>query len=158
MKLYDKKLRNREDLHKEKRRLNREKRELEKEPLLSLDEVMGEAGSLGSGLVSRIIPLAANFSGPLAGIVGSLVGRFMNRKKSKSHDDEYERGGEREHHPNVLKSAAKEVLGNYLKWKALELSYKGISLVVRKRKKKKAERKAMEAAALQAMERGGMPH
>ena len=81
----------------------------------------------------------------------------MNEVQGR-RDDGSDNSEEKEHHPNVLKSVAKEVVGNYLKWKALELSYKGISLVVKKRKKKKAERRAMEEAALHAMERGGMHH
>lgn len=157
MKLYDKKLRNREDLKKEKRRLTKEKQELDQEPLLSLDEVMGEAGSLGSGLLQNIVPLAGRFSGPLMGVVSSLAGRFLNRRREKKHQREEEKDADdNSHHPNVLASVAKEVVGSYLKWKALELSYKGISLVVKKRKKKKAERKAMENAVAEAMERRGI--
>jgi len=157
MKLYDKKLSNREDLKKEKRRLKREKHELDQEPWLSLDEVMSEAGGLGSGIIQNIMPIAGRFSGPLMGVVSSLAGRFINRrrKKSREHHDERE-DSDQGNHPNVLKSAAKEVLGSYLKWKALELSYKGVSLVVKKRKKKKAERKAMEHAVAAAMERRGI--
>lgn len=157
MKLYDKKLRNREELKKERRRLNSEKQELDQEPLLSLDEVMGEAGSLGSGLLQNIIPLAGRFSGPLMGVVTNLASRFLSRKREKKDQREEEKDtDEQSHHPNVLASVAKEVLGSYLKWKVLELSYKGISLVVKKRKKKKAERKAMEHAVAEAMERRGI--
>ncbi|MBX2905958.1 MAG: hypothetical protein KF744_07975 [Taibaiella sp.] len=154
MKLYEKKLSGRADLRKEKRRLNAELKALEQEPLLSLDDVVGEAQGLGAGLLQNIMPLAGSFSGPVIGIVSNLAGRFLNRKRSdKRHRDEEEEEGET--HPNVLTSVAKEVLGNYLKWKALELSYKGISLVVKKRKKEKAERKAMENAVAEAMERRG---
>lgn len=157
MKLYDKKLNGREDLKKEKRRLNRELKELEQEPLLSLDDVMGEAQGMGAGILQNIMPLAGTFSGPLMNIASSLVGKIINRKRSKKRDDrEDEREEDRDSHPNVLTSVAREVLGSYLKWKALELSYKGVSLVVKKRKKKKAERKAMEHAVAEAMERRGL--
>ncbi|MCF8451063.1 MAG: hypothetical protein K9G49_14415, partial [Taibaiella sp.] len=48
---------------------------------------------------------------------------------------------------NMLGTAAREVIGGYLKWKAIELSYKGVTLIIRKQKKKKEARAAAAQAA-----------
>ena len=39
---------------------------------------------------------------------------------------------------NPLKVVAVEFIGGYLKWKAIELSYKGIRYLIKKRREKKA--------------------
>lgn len=157
MKLYTKQLRNLKELKLEKKRLRQEQRELDKEPIFSMDDVMGEVGGITSGLAGGLLPLVTRFAGPLAGVAAGLGSKLFSRKaNSKSGTKPEPDAPDDDAHPNVLKSVAVELFGNYLKWKALELSYKGISLIVKKRKKKKAERKVAEEAAAIIAERRGL--
>jgi hypothetical protein len=52
------------------------------------------------------------------------------KKKKKKKGD----GGKKK--DGLLVDLAYEILGGYLKWKALELSYKGVKYMVKKRKEK----------------------
>jgi hypothetical protein len=161
MKLYLKKLRNAEELEREKRLLLKEKKRLENEdffPGISISGIVNNTSSVSSQqnassgqpaadtLSSGIMSMAA----PLAGLLFDIVQqRIMGGGKAGGKDSvansiidkSLKKGG------NILGAAAKEVIGGYLKWKAIELSYKGVTLIIRKQKKKKEARAAAQAAA-----------
>ena len=151
MNLYNKKLRNLEELEKEKRRLLREKKRLDKEPIITLDDVVSgiteggapAAGGILANILPSVLPLISSFSGPLVGtVLGILQKRFTS---SKDHSNDAATDGAphlKKKGSSVLSSVAKEVIGSYLMGKALQLSYKGISLVIKNKKKKKADKKS----------------
>lgn len=139
MALYAKNIKTIDDLKQEKKRLLRERKQLEKEDLFSIDSILGgaiketkgkkESSSEQDNLLNSIIPLVT----PLAGTVFEILQhRFTGKKKTKSKNDEQASAD-----PNLLISAAKELIGGYLKWKAIEFSYKGITMIIRKKKNKK---------------------
>ena len=132
MALYPKKLKNREDLEREKRALLREKEELEKSDPFSIEGLLGnskkEGGEEGPGGLFDLL----QGSGPLAGIISGLVKKGFEKMDKKSGAAKPEEKKEN----SLLKSLAKEFIGGYLKWKAIELSYKGIRYLIRSRKEK----------------------
>jgi len=148
MKLYNKKLRNLDELQKEKRRLRREKKELDSQELISVDSILASVGGvkgIGSGILQQIMPLISSFSGPAL----ELITKLFRKKKADTAPGTFQpyptephtnSGKTQSKHRNVVRSVATEVLGSYIKWKAMELTYKGLSLIVKKRKK--AERAA----------------
>lgn len=161
MKLYNKKLSSLKELEVERRKLKAELRQIEAEGLISTEELLDglKGGAVGIGaMLTHIPPSILSFLPPVASRLFSMV-RSRFSRTHKSSDPEAEYADRHEHKDGLLKgmakkggetllSAGKEVLGSYLKWKVLELSYKGLSLVVRKQKKKKAARKAaMDAIA-----------
>lgn len=150
MNLYNKKLRNLEELEKEKRRLLREKKRLDKEPVITLDDVVSgiteggapAAGGILAGILPTVLPLVSSFSGPLAGTVLGILQKRFTRSKDRSDSTATNDAPQAKAKGSVLTSVAKEVVGSYLMGKALQLSYKGISLVIKNKKKKKADKKA----------------
>lgn len=152
MNLYNKKLRNLEELEQEKRRLLREKKRLDKEPIISMDDVVsgiseGGAPAVGgilSGILPSVLPLVSSFSGPLLGTVVDILQKRFSRSKDRSESTASAGSQPEGKKGSVLTSVAKEVVGSYLMGKALQLSYKGLSLVVKQKKKKKADKKAAQ--------------
>lgn len=159
MKLYAKNLRNIDELEQEKRLLLQEKKQLEDEGVLSIGSIVSSVvsaageGSVKNGLgavigqfVPGIVPLAI----PLLRMVAGVVRNRFSSSKEEHDDHEHApsaNGSPKKKGSNPLASVAKELIVGYLKWKAVQLSYKGISLVIKKKKKKRAERAAHEAAA-----------
>jgi hypothetical protein len=150
MNLYNKKLRNLEELEKEKRRLLREKKRLDKEPIITLDDVVsgiseGGAPAVGgilANILPSVLPLVSSFSGPLVGTIVGILQKRFTRSKDRSDTGTDDAPQTKKKGSGVLSSVAKEVIGSYLMGKALQLSYKGISLVIMNKKKKKADKKA----------------
>lgn len=138
------------DLEREKRRLQKERQQIEEDGIISFDEIVSAVGSttaLGGKLplilsiASRVAPLAGTFAGPLVNVVQSwLAARASNKVEEANYEAEESKNGSSKIKGTLL-SLGKEVLGSYLKWKAMELSYKGISLIVKKRKAKKERKK-----------------
>jgi hypothetical protein len=136
MRLYPKKLRNIEDLEREKKLLRKESRDLDIDSLFSVDGILGkknkdkdDGGSLFDFL-------------PVSNPVVDLLVKFVQKKLAKKNGDsgasyapppEKKKKGK-----NLLKTVAVEFIGGYLKWKAIELSYKGIRHLIKKRKEKNA--------------------
>jgi hypothetical protein len=148
MNLYLKKLRNTDDLEKEKQRLLKHRKRLEAEGILSLQNLTGFGGDQASGKknekssggdASDLLSLATPLIGLVTDIVGNrLAGDGIANGKGSFAKKMLMRamgaGG------SVLKGPIKELVGGYLKWKAIELSYKGVKLVVQHKKKKKKVR------------------
>lgn len=137
MKFYPKKLRNIEKLKKERKRLLMERKALEEDGFFSLSALTGKDdhdGKVkgGGGLLDMIQP-----GNPLVqGLVELLKAKLMQRvmqPKERSEASPLK---------NKVVSAAKDVAFSYLKWKAIELSYKGIKYLINKRKTKNQEQSA----------------
>ena len=135
MKLYPKKLRNIDDLEREKERLLKEKQALENEQFFSINGISGSKkaeGKESEGLASLLEFLPV--SNPLVSTVVKMVQSVFSKK-----DKETSAPGKKEHAhakpgKNILTSVATEFIGGYLKWKAIELSYKAIRHIIRNRK------------------------
>ncbi len=149
MKLYSKNIRNLDELEREKRRLIKERKQLEQEDIFSVDGIVNSITSATSKSAPNTdFPTSAglgslfSFSGPFVGMVMEMVkDRIASKmvgdgKSTLSENPILQQGG------TILKGAAKEVIGGYLKWKAIELTYKGITLVVKRQKRRKAEKAA----------------
>ena len=138
MRLYPKKLRNVEDLEREKKLLRKETRRLEEEEFLSLDSIFSKKSSEGEqagfGSLLDFLPV----SNPLVGTVINLIKQRLSRKADKPKQDNDNNANKKKKGKSPVKKIAVEVIGGYLKWKAIELSFKGIKHLVKKRKEKRA--------------------
>jgi len=138
MKLYPRKLHTVGELKKEKQRLLKQRRELDKEDLISFDDVLGSFGSIGNifrkkkkkkkgdGLegsktsinyIALITDLLSSGFGvnTLVDIGWPLLSKFS---------------------PQIRKSlfkVSKEVLGGYAKWKAIEIGYRFVRRMLAKK-------------------------
>ncbi|MEI8278321.1 MAG: hypothetical protein WCG87_01085 [Bacteroidota bacterium] len=134
MKLYPKRLNSLAELKKEKHMLMLAKKESELPDVLSFDL------PLLSGLGKKkdveqaseddniVVDLIASFieSPDLSNLITTVAKPILNYAKDKAGT-------------SILKSAAKEVIGGYAKWKAIELGFRGVKHLVKtkmdKRKK-----------------------
>jgi hypothetical protein len=143
MKLYSKKLNSLADIERERRRLVKEKEQMEADGLIDSDELIGgltEAGSMAgagiapiiTGLVTKYVPFAAPFAGQISGFAENWLAR---RSEQNATSQENSTGKKVK---AALVTAGKDIVFSYLKWKAIELSYKGVNKLLEKRKEKKA--------------------
>lgn len=142
MKLYKKGFRNMAELRQEKRKLLREKKQLDSEPLLTLDDVVAGVceggGVMGilSGVLPSVLPMLSSFSGPVFGTIAEILkNRFGSGKSAGGEEKKTESGI-----GGVVKNVGKEALGSYIAWKVLELSFKGVKSLIKDKKKKKKDR------------------
>lgn len=151
MKMYSKNIRNLEELEREKRRLIKERKQLEQEDIFSVEGIMNNITNPKSTTSANNDNAGASGVGSLFSMSGPIVGMVLDLVKDKilSKSD----GGDNSSNitnpilqkgGSILKGAAKEMIGGYLKWKAIELTYKGITLVVKRQKRKKAEKLAKD--------------
>ncbi len=136
MRIYPKKLRNIEDLEREKKLLRKESRNMDIEDLLSFEGVLGtKKGSKGEdeGSALDFLPI----SNPLVKVLVNFVQQKLAKKYNKSKPEHAPQPEEKKKRKHPLKAAAFEFIGGYLKWKAIELSYKGIRHLIKKREEKK---------------------
>lgn len=128
MKLYKKQLSSIEELKLEKQKL---KKKLKDTDVFSMPENSKEdAGLSGANLVGTVADLISSPS--IAGTVGSIAMPLVSLAGKKIQKKYFLR-------------IAKEFIGGYAKWKAIELAYKAARSYIKSRKRKKAERKALEA-------------
>jgi len=137
MRLYPKKLRNIQDLEREQKLLRKQSKKLEKEEFLSMESLLNtkkekRKGQDVAGSVIDMLPI----SNPLIKLglkilQGRLSGNSETKKKEKTTTSNTAP------HKSKLRAIAFEFIGGYLKWKAIELSYKGIRSYLKKRKEKK---------------------
>ena len=162
MKLYSKKLDSLAALELEKKRVEKELSQLEKEDLFSMDTILAQknkmadaGGNMLSSLLERIPVLGAS---PFVGMAVQMIQkRFMQpseRKEEKPRKQQVEadlaavsenkKKKDKKDKPskNIVKTVAMEILVGYLKWKAIELSYKGVRYVIKKRKEKRQEQES----------------
>jgi len=136
MKLYPKKLNSLNALEREKARLLRKKKAMDKEDFLSLGALAGgrkgkeEAGGIWESLGDVVQP-----SNPVLGIVKDIVMSLIAKATAaKEPAAEPHESAPKKKKKSILHRLAWEFVGGYLKWKAIELSYKGIRYYMRKRK------------------------
>jgi hypothetical protein len=119
MKIYPKKLRGVAELQQEKKRLLKQSRRLKKEK----SDMQDREGVLA------FLPV----SNPLLELAIKIIQKRISKKPGPKAEV-YEI--EAKPRKNRLKSVAIEFVGGYLKWKAIEWSYKGIRHLVKKHKEK----------------------
>ncbi len=139
MAFYPKKLRSIEDLEREKKLLLKESKRMDEEDVLSLEGIFksskkesSDGGGIGSLL--NYLPI----SNPIVGMLVKLVQKRLSKKNKNPERVYTSKGVEQKKGRSLLKAVAFELIGSYLKWKAIELSYKGIAHLIRKRREKKA--------------------
>lgn len=135
MKLYHKQLDGVKDLQREKKSLEKKARDMEKTGVASISSLKGFAEGAGGGLgIGSLLKMASGQSALLKPVI-----RFVQQKLSQRKADEYSAGYNSKHkkRKNILKEAAVEVIGGYLKWKAIELSLKSIRNYIKNRKEQK---------------------
>jgi hypothetical protein len=131
MKLYPKKLNSLEELKREKHLLLQTKKEIEQNSPLSLHFIKDSITDTIQGATNN-----EGIIGTLASVISSPSVADMLTSASKPvlefATDKVGKG--------VLKSAAKEIIGGYLRWKAIELGYKGVKHLVKVRAEKRKEK------------------
>lgn len=149
MKLYPKKLKSIEDLKRERKLLLKETQRLDKEEFLSIKGVL--AATKGNtdkdnGEPASIVDLLP-VSNPMVSMLLKLVMKRFTAGKKQPAAASYSAvvADEPSRVKTVAKKAAVELIGGYLKWKAIELSYKGAKFLVKKYKVKKARQAAEKA-------------
>ena len=135
MKFYHKKLRNIEKLKKERKRLLQEREALEDDGLFSMSALTGKDDhngkvKAGSGLMDMLQP-----SNPLVqGLVAILKSKL--EQKSKAPKENPTEGSPVK---SKVIGVVKDIAFSYAKWKAIELSYKGIKFLIKLQKTKSQE-------------------
>lgn len=141
MRFYPKKLHSIKDLEREKRRLQKEVKLLEEEDFFSLKGSKkskdDDDDDDGGGSWIDLLPISNPLVKSLLPLAQGLFAA-SSRKKQKQQFT----AGEEKNGKNILLTIGKDVLMSYLKWKAIELSYKGIKVIVKKRKEKRAAAQA----------------
>lgn len=141
MKLYPKKLSDIKSLEKEKARLLRKKGKLEQGNIL-LSGILSSSGNKGgkdddddtaAGSGNELFALAE----PLIQIARDIVIARLT-KKSAPAEKENEPAVSQKKKNSILKRMAFEFIGGYLKWKAIELGFKGLRRLLRARAIKKS--------------------
>jgi hypothetical protein len=127
MRLYPKRLRSMDDLVRERRALQRELKQMDEEELLSVEGLLGKKDG-GGDVFDTIIDLLP-VSNPLVktgiGIVKDVLKKRNAKAKSAENKQPQEKKG-----PGIVARAAREFIGGYIKWKAVELSFKGLRYLV----------------------------
>jgi len=150
MRLYHRTLRNKEELVKERASLLQEKKRLEAEDLFSLEAIVGkDGGGLGTtGMVSALIGMLP-VSNP---VVGLLLQQMPNLVTKLTKGTDFEPSKIVSNITDKIKGAGKDVALGYLKYKAAELSLKGVKYLLKKRNERVAERKLADVAAKKVVE------
>jgi len=146
MKLYPKKLRTLEDLEKEKKLLLKEKRKLDEEEIFSLKGIVSKGDDDddegGSGFdISSLLGMLP-IKNPLISMGVQMAGRIFTRKKKKAQNQEKDERTSSKKKPSRIRAIAIDVITGYLKWKAIELTYKATRSYLKKRRQHNRERAA----------------
>jgi hypothetical protein len=138
MRLYSKKLQSVKELQQERARLQRKLRRMDEEDFLDPSALLGlgskgsKDGGSGIGSLLGSIPGSEKI---ITLIVETGQRRFM--KQDAEVPDEKPGKQQKQAAPKsrgLLARAAYEFIGGYLKWKAIELSYKGIRYLIKKKR------------------------
>ena len=115
-----------DDLERERRALQREIKQMDKEEILSVEGLLGK--SEGGDVFDKIIDMLP-VSSPLMktgiGIVKDILKKRNAKAKATEKKVPHEKKG-----PGIVARAAREFIGGYIKWKAVELSFKGLKYLV----------------------------
>lgn len=132
MQLYSKKLNNLDELEREKRKLRKEVKRMDKEPMIA--KLRGQAVEVEEKDGRSSSPLSF-LTGPASVMALKLLGKYMSRKRAtpvQMYEPEVHVEYKKK---NIAKTVLFEVVGGYLKWKAIELSYKGVKALIKKNAK-----------------------
>ena len=142
MRLYPKALRNIDALEKEKKRLLKESQRMEEQDFLSLEGIFqGKkgAGKKDAGDAEFSLLDYLPISNPVINLLVKKAASWFSERKSTAKNKEKEQDPtEGKTGKSKLESLAFEFIGGYLKWKAIELSFKGARYLIRKKKEKKS--------------------
>ena len=138
MGIYPKKLNSLAELEKEKKRLQKKRKKMEEEGLFSMGDLLGgkEGGAsiLEGGLPLDLLGGASTWAMPVVKMIISRLSKSEDKTAAAEPEAEPAKPGK-----SKIKSIAFEFIGGYLKWKAIELSFKGIKYLVKKRAENKAK-------------------
>jgi len=148
MRLYPKKLRGIEDLEQEKKLLVARAHELEEEEFHFVEGFLGKKASKkkdkgknrgdeddnNQGSLLDYLDLLP-ISNPLIKTgIKMAIGRIARWQAGSSGNKKQRSEGTEKKGRSPLRAIAVEVIGGYLKWKAIEMAYKGIRHLLKKRK------------------------
>ena len=164
MSLYPKKLSNVEELRREQAQLKKQIEKMSFTDVFSIDNLVGSGAQPGEkkeknkaaneaddsagskwDFVLELLPMAYPLLEPAMNMAKEKVFSFFKSGSKKTKKMQTEEGvNNEEKGGNIVRDVALEILTGYLKWKAIELSYKGIKLIIKKRNEKKAIKKLHE--------------
>ncbi len=142
MKIYPKKLKGIKDLQKEKKILLKRQRELDEEGFFSLQGLTGKPKEGGKDETSGDDNSLLGFlpvSNPLVATVLKIVQQRFFRSGPEKKTRYHESGESEKPKHGIPYRLAKEFIGGYLKWKAIEFSIKGIRYIIKTRREKNKE-------------------
>lgn len=137
MTLYPKQLHSVAELEKEKARLTLQCGQMEQDTLKDVENfkipsLIFKREAKSKEASNRLSSLLGDFI-PGAAPVLKLIEEFLPGSGSIISDHIKARA------TKLVTGATKEIMGGYLKWKAIELSFNGVSYLLRNRKKKKTD-------------------
>jgi hypothetical protein len=144
MRLYPKKLHSIDDLERERKLVLKQREQLEQGEFLSVEGLLGNIGkgakdARGAGGSVFDMLSFLPISNPLFDTAIKLAqGWFANRSDRKApvtKENKKKKKGK-----NPIASIAMEVIGGYLKWKAVELSIKGVKHIINTRREHKEQK------------------
>ena len=148
MRLYPKKLTSIEDIEREKKLLRKQMAQMESEPMFSADGLMEGIkaampgkGKGGGGFLSSVLGMLPVANPLVETLVGLVQSRLNNAGAAKSIKKKEKEATVEEERPkkHIVKKVVIEIVTGYLKWKALELSYKGVRYIIRRQKERRTE-------------------
>jgi hypothetical protein len=138
MGIYPKKLRSVADLEREKKILRARSRKLEDEDFLSLESILGKSKGKEKNSDNEeesslfdLLPI----SNPIVKMAVKFIGNRLLKKNDNQQsglDLSFSTAKKKSKH--FARKVAVEFIGGYLKWKAIELTYKGIRHLLNKNK------------------------
>ena len=142
MKLYNKPLNGVEALKREKARLKVLKSFSKASDLMPVKEV--KKGS-SSGILGALMGAATakGGAGQIMAIAGPLL-TMLRKRRAKSKAAAFVSGTSDKAKPSFLKRAAVEIIGGYIRWKAIEMSYNGLQIIFRGRKRRQEQKMKMK--------------
>lgn len=149
MKFYGKKLSSLEELRREREVLLYAKKHTASESLLDIKELTGGSSSSGKGSLGLFDGFGPGASTASAGLLGTLLSAFSSKSKmgiitalapplitliGKRF------GGTQRARKNPLERVVKEVALGYIKWKAIQMVYRWVSMAIKSNKSKNAKK------------------
>jgi hypothetical protein len=148
MKLYPKEINSMKALDMERKKLRKQLKELDEQEFFSLQSLMNKqpdgkdedtAGGFNITSMLSLLPVSNPLIAPLIGLIQNRLARVAEKKKTNknfvSAEPYQEPMGAKV--KKVARSVAFELITGYLKWKAIELTYKGVKHIIKTRKEKK---------------------
>ncbi len=150
MRLYPKKLDSLKDLEQEKRKLQKQLQKLDEEELFSMGSILGRNKSEGSESAAGGFDLSSllsflPISNPVFSMLIPVIQNRLFNKSGKEKKDKNDPNSTANKAKKIAKTVAIDIVTSYLKWKAIELSYKGTKYLLKKRKEKKESKDNKEA-------------